>query len=37
MPVSELIVTAGLSFYLFKMISFLADCHPGKIKVSGVH
>ncbi|MCU0653448.1 MAG: hypothetical protein MUD10_04275 [Candidatus Pacebacteria bacterium] len=31
LPLMELMVTAGLSFYLFKMISFLADCYRGKI------
>jgi len=31
LPLLELMVTAGLSFYLFKMISFLADCYSGKI------
>jgi len=32
LPVLELIMAAGISFFLFKAISFLADCYSGKIK-----
>ena len=32
LPLLELVLAVGLSFYLFKIISFLADCYSGKAK-----
>lgn len=32
LPVLELIMAVGISFFLFKIISFLADCNSGKVK-----